>query len=543
MSKFPAAFLSYFTGNDFYDNVGRNAPATRISIELPAELVDWSSRKGDEPPYKPQPVDPSLIAEIQNAVMRKYGGKARNNINAFRQDRGFGNIGFVSRQTVLDGGVGMRWMSQFGNEYVDIRVSPEAVRKLLGEEGGDLCMLVYYRKGEINKFAAIPMNRIDNPSQRDVVVNKKSNLEFIYPEFWENLSCVQMKIADDTHVVATHIGIDKNGNASVSGPLNSGTSIYYYNSLNTILGGVKGPKTPPLNIFTPINWSKKTVYDAVGNKVVFEANNKITATANASWVNANVVRAVTNNGGLYSAPVIGVIGSWASGYFSASQASQWAAISAIPNVFLAYYFGGPGEANLNSDYKVGTVSSGSGSVSSPCYFNIYSNNGRLDSISLGSTTATANAAYDTTTAPSSSYSNSSSIFGISFEEELDPSGSYTTSGPVAIYPMHGYALGSSLSDHWLGWDEAGYSTGTAQTPFGRFTNATTPFPQVFAANGKTYVCKFLYFDYAAMANKGKIYKNRVEYGSKLIKAIGADNENDVFVILLDIKLDDINKLK
>ena len=152
MSNFPSAFLSYFAPSDFYDNRGKQAPLTRINVELPKELLEYSGT----PPYNLQPIDPQIISNIQTAVLRQYGGVCRQSLSSFRQSGDLGTIDYVGRHAAIGYGVGMNYVSHLGNEVININVSPDAVRQLIGTEG-DLCMLVLY-KG--NNILAIRMNDV-----------------------------------------------------------------------------------------------------------------------------------------------------------------------------------------------------------------------------------------------------------------------------------------------------------------------------------------------------------------------------------------------
>ena len=526
MGRFASDYLP-LDGAQLFDMKGQMPPACRLLLQIPPEytespLADW---------FNPD--------ELKDTLIERSRDNAQRALWTFRQGRNLGSIDIVRQSRQLDNGVFMDYRSQFGRETVVMMFSESLVREVFEETAGT-CMLVYYGKDGANyKIAAIPMSKIDNPTSGDVIVNRPSTLTLNNPADFELLSCVQMKIAEDTHVVATHVGIDKSGVASVTGmptsPLN------YYNSKNTILGSTVA--TGIGNSFIQLNWSGKTVYDNNGSKVEFGPNNKITFSDNAPWIN-NFAMAVSETGGLYSQPNFLVIEwthvtSWSGGFLSDAQMAQWVAAASPSGRMIFGGYGGPGEGDFTYQYVPGSITGGSGNVTLPAYINVYSNDGKLDKVTTISTPVTENGFYDPTTVPTSTFDLGGAMWELSGRiNQTD------TVGPRNLTINPGYALGASLADNWVNEKPWGPpDSGTAHTPFGVFGNSDYPTPAIWVANGKTYICKFSYYDFSVLNNVHKIYKDRKEYGSQLISAIGASSEIEVLVILLDIKLSDINKLK
>jgi hypothetical protein len=290
MAYFKPATLSFTAPRDFFDNVGKTAPVVRFNIELPREYADRSSATGD-PSYNAEPVDPAIFAQIQTAVLRQYGGVARQCLGAFRQGVGLSDLAITGRMASLDNGVGMKYVAQFGRESVAINVSADAARKLLGSEGG-LCMLVLY--GD-NQLAYVSMKELDSgfPNVGKWTYETRPASFWGEPDWWGTtgdftdlgfmFNVIQMKFDTRFHVVFSNAKI-------IDGVINSNTQEYVenfnvrfgvYNAKNTIHDYV----SPTLAAFdysylciVGVNGSGTNVYDSLGNAYSIDSDGKISIT-------------------------------------------------------------------------------------------------------------------------------------------------------------------------------------------------------------------------------------------------------------------------
>ena len=280
MGYFKPATLSFTAPRDFFDNVGKNAPVTNIHIELPREYLDYNSvPAGQTAPYTPQPVDPAILAEIQTAVMRQYGGVARQCLGAFRQGGSLSGLALVNRTASLDQGVGMRYSAQFGREMIGIHVSAEAARKLLGTTESTGYMLVLYGDKQL-AYAPMSSLNIGFPTGGNWTHQTKTESYWGEPDWWGStgdytdigfmFNVVQMKFDTEFHAVFTNAKI-------VSGVLDSNAQAYAVDySVKLFVGNSKrsihewvSPALPMYDyswLAAPaINGSGKKIYDSLGN--------------------------------------------------------------------------------------------------------------------------------------------------------------------------------------------------------------------------------------------------------------------------------------
>jgi hypothetical protein len=205
---------------------------------MPPEYIR-KKEPGATPPYSDGGIDQNVLADIRAAVMRKYGGIARQCLRSFRQDVSLGEMAFNSRMTRLGAGVGMNYVSQFGNESIHIRVSEEGVRKLIGESGG-IYMLVLYGN---NKIACIEMDKITEPQ---VAFSRTLNgSSFGSPLYWKTYSgpvyyqVAQVKPVSTVHAVSTQLNFSSSGVA----PATRGSQQFVYNVATSLLHNAEATET------------------------------------------------------------------------------------------------------------------------------------------------------------------------------------------------------------------------------------------------------------------------------------------------------------
>lgn len=132
-------------------------PALSMQVMLPHEYSYLLSRSTDEETT----ITRKRLAEL---IVEKYGDYAKSALWPLRQQRAAGIITFMGRTVLLQDGVGMRYSSNGGMEYVTLVVPPAATRNLLDqikkENDQNLCLMVLH---DGNKITAIPMDKLSKP--------------------------------------------------------------------------------------------------------------------------------------------------------------------------------------------------------------------------------------------------------------------------------------------------------------------------------------------------------------------------------------------
>jgi hypothetical protein len=588
VSRFPSAYLSYTAPRDFFDNVGRNAPVARISVGLPSELVDHSA-VGQDPPYTLQPVDPQILTQIQSAVLRQYGGVARQYLAAFRQGRELSGLGLVNRNGSLDNGVGMRYSSQFGNEYIDIVVSPEAVRKLLGEAESDLYMLILYGT---NQIAYIPMGSISSPAGK---VTKKtlgqsdwSPPQWFTEQYWFNdygavwqIPIFQAKLSNDWHVLTANMEISADGVISIP-DVNDQTPVY--NTKDTILRSAKSTTpyssatfdTPLLVTFCVtmiMNGSGRTMYNDRQDKFEWTAKDGVKRTATYSDNQDNLITLtgsgysyykthsnvayITTEGGRYSDIFLQSFGtSWWGNPDKPITKPQNAARKALYNYEYPGYINdlatpadtagyyGPDNADVNiQTFGPSPPSSsfgGSYSFNSVGCVPVWAkSDSGIDKLNYGACNVTM--AF-----------NAGQFGGISTGWNYQITGYFGYSDSFSDYDykkirqaqLFPPSLGTKSDEVYFLSTEgvsSSDSPGFLQTPFEKITFGSWWYdfyfyPWMHVSNGK-----HLMQGYQSVGGP-KIWLDKVNYGNTLASAIGCQL-NEIRGVFFDIKKSDIDKLK
>lgn len=543
MSSFPAQFVDMTIERGLFDHTGAQPPVTKLLIELPPEYVD-KPEPGATPPYSDGGIDQQVLADIQTAVMREYGGVARRYLNAFRQDVSLGSNAINGRRAMLGEGVGMNYVSQFGNEAIRIHVSQEGVRRLIGED--DRYMLVLYWNGSIN-IAAIPMRNIDNPFGH-VVYNKvsTSGLPF-YQWGYECRGSSQFKISSDLHVLASSVIYGSDGSMSID----PDKKFYYCNTRDSLFGGVVAPlfarsssantTGSPSGIL--MNWNGRVVYDGFGNKVDF-SNKPPVATSKSPWVYSRKVYSVGTNGELWGQATA----YWGLQILAATKDFTPQPISNMSiwnDSHISVY--GPGEndetlygRNFNAELLGQTRSVNQ-------HFLSYSNNGSVDKLTDATTPLTMSGSFDGVAA----YDVTISLLGYTghFYETYSPQVPHADGNlGLKTYPM--YMYGTTKNDIFVTWtynynQALSHVDGpTMMSPFGGWSGwepIQNPVQWGFVANGKKVINQW---EFASGGFQWmSIYNGRIDYGTTLNNALGISNEWFIFQIVLDVKLSDIKKLK
>lgn len=543
MSRFPAQFVDMTIERGLFDHTGAQPPVTKLLIELPPEYVD-KPEPGTTPPYSDGGIDQQVLADIQTAVMRQYGGVARRYLNAFRQDVSLGSNAVNGRRAMLGEGVGMIYASQFGNESIRIHVSQDGVRKLIGED--DRHMLVLYWNGSIN-IAAIPMRNIDNPSGH-VVYSKvsTSGLPF-YQWGYECRGSSQFKISSDLHVLASSVVYGIDGTMSID----PDKKIYYCNTRDGLFGGVIAPlfarssssdtTGSPSGIL--MNWNGRVVYDNFGNKIDF-GHNKPVASSKSPWVYSRKVYSVGTNGELWGQATA----YWGLQTLAATKDFRPQPISNMSiwnDSHISVY--GPGEndetlygRNFNAELLGQTRSVNQ-------HFLSYSNNGSVDKLTESTTSLTMSGSFDGV----SGYDVTISLLSYSghFYNSYSPQIAHADGNlGLKTYPM--YMYGTTKDDIFVTWtynynQALSHVDGpTMMSPFGGWSGwepIQNPVQWGFVANGKKVINQW---EFASGGFQWMtIYNGRDYFGSTLLNALGISNEWFIFQIVLDVKLSDIKKLK
>lgn len=529
MSSFPAQFVDMTVDRGLFDHTGAQPPATKITIELPPEYIE-KPEPDATPPYSEFRVDAKVLADIQTAVMREYGGVARRCLNAFRQDVGLGDLAINGRRTNLGAGVGMSYTSQFGNESIRIHVSKEGVRRLIGGED-DLYMLIIFTKGEGFNFASIPMSELTKDTYK---VEKTGPLTLVGDVFW--YGGTQLKIASDTHVIASSMRFNEDGTIS-----NILDGTYYCNSADSIFKGVTTSDVYSVGNVRLLNWTKKTVYAATGHAIDFSKSPPV-ATLKSEWLEAPYnVAAVGPNGELWSYANLDLeFGTDHS--FNGTQGMRLNFSQPFGGSISSY---GPGLADYYKPFRDQT--------GSPQTYNIterwmtYSNKNGVDIVSVSSATATmAETSYFPNLAGSISFLG---LFGSSID--TGPVG-YTGQINICVggaAPGSGrwfasYMYGTETKDMFVQWNNADNSSNwVLQTPFEKIDGAARLQNMTFAANGKDSLSHFWYTEGLFGQEHIRIYFNKTSIYDRLKNALGLNSGWDIYNIFLDIKKSDIDKLK
>lgn len=547
MSSFPSRLVDLAVPRELFDHAGEMPPAFKMVIELPSEYFDQPA-PGATPPYTSSQVDNNKLVEIQTAVMRQYNSVARRVLNSFRQDVGLSDNQVHMRTSLLGNGVGMKYASQFGNEAIAITVTAKAVRELMGGTE-DLYMLVLYWNGSTTSVAAINMNDINSPVGK-VKVNKKTksvvNTGTTY-DFSATMICnvggAQFKIAKDLHVIASYVKFGSDGSMSVS---SDGSEIYYYNAFNSLLNPITAFADPALLATAPkVNYSGKIVYDNSGNKIDFTLATPA-ASRPRSWVlYPQNVAAIGSTGGLYSyvsrfSRIDGIslnTLNHVSPYISDAQNTTWDASRFSISTFVLNGSAGPEESDTS--YTAGVYSGGVGSTTADISQKVmvYSNDGNLDRITLssfgGTTSSSVNAGLGTR-------STTLTYLGLSGHQDIDLG--FLPFDKSDINFDGSYVLGTTLSDILVAYYDEEDGFYSAQTT-NEILSAGFLKTKLFAANGKTFLRLFFYDDITD-GTKWKLYKDRTNYGPKLLSAVPEIGDlSNLITIILDIKKSDIDKLK
>lgn len=546
MSRFPAQFIDMTIERGLFDHTGALPPVTKLSIELPPEYRE-KPEFGAVAPYSDGGVDQQVLADIQSAVMREYGGTARRLLNAFRQDVGLGDLSVNGRKAMLGEGVGMSYVSQFGNEAIRIHVSQEGVRKLVGQ-ASDGCMLVVYQAGGQTAVAAIPMKKIDAPTTNDIIYKKKLGLGIDDLFSGGYGATIQAKISNDVHVALCPIHIGLDGVVSVSKTDSNFTKEFYYNTKNSLLKNAEMPGFVGSYNTVLLNWTDRTVFDTLGNKIKFTKDTISVTAASDTSIRADFV---TGSGGLYSSGTLytnGVPIVSGGGWFNSSTASQWASLnSSGPYVYGIWSGPGLNDFHSSQDYQSPPYPSfhdNSYSLTAPYYYLSYSINGGLDKLELNTETGSLTARNRYFGLMDQLQSGDGSMWGLTtsyVDDFLGGHGSVENYKEITLYPIYGF--GTGLNDNWVVTHDWYNSNYILYTPFGTILNGTDPWLNFFSANGKTTITGFLYHDSLSYDPIYKIYKNKVDWGDKLVSALGVSGVDQIAFLLLDINLSDIKKLK
>lgn len=567
MGYFRPATLSFTAPRDFFDNTGKNAPLTKITIEMPREFKDYATATGDAP-YDKMPIDPQVLDEIQAAVMREYGGVARQFLGAFRQGAGLSGLAITGRTAALGEGVGMQYSQQFGREIVGIHVSAEAVRKLVGQ-ASDRCMLILYGG---NKIAAVKMSDITKSSW--TTTYKKTSAHNWTPSFsatsfrFGPLVGTQLRFGPKAHIAAMNIKINSDGTIA---DMSADPKIYYYNTEYSLLDCVT-------RVADEIDYSNQTYFngDATqffqgeGHRFTIAASGKITYSSRTYPIANFGTPVIKSDGGYYGGMDIdngnGIIGFGGGGLTTAQKDAIDAIVTVSPPLDRLAYSSSGGPGANSSHATVVSVNpstpnrtwSGGGSESTGVM--VYSNNGKVDKISC----AIINGSYsisgyvnDDTGSIYGEQNDSSShtAMGLSgtvtayrpsgpkFYGPGDPAPAPTVvrtySGLQGMYPGGIFHFTTNFDDMWLNigyWNSDGSSYLNKHSPYG--FNLSSASEWIFAANGKHQ------FSTIRVA-PGEVWEyrhflDRVEVSSKVDAIVGGEV---IDMVLLDVKLADIKKLK
>lgn len=546
MSKFPAAFLPISLSTDLFDNRGLGAPVTRINVHLPAEFVG-NPEPGAVPPYTLKQVDPQLLSEIQSAVVRKYGAAARQYLGAFRQGRDIAGLGVVTRMASLDLGVGVRWKSQMGSEYLDITVSPEVVRNLIGEESG-LYMLVLY--GD-NQIAYVSMDDIANPAGK-FEYRRLEESRWETPEWWTilwgfpmRLCTNQVKLSNQWNALSSNIQISSDGVISVPTLLDQ-TPMYnvsdtllrsaqsttpysdYYGAPSTDLSGF-------LYSFPPMfNGSGATVYNSRGDKFTWTEDNGVQRESVFSdnfYDGYNITYAISTDGGRYSdvAPFSDGWPVWGMLNNAITNAQNTALQTEVASPTRRYIYSlGPGPSDYSIDKADG--SAGDKNLSGTSYLQTYEKDSinKIDKLNVSSCAVSFDY-YDLTPFYELTMTN---YWGYS---AIQSTGPWTWLLGTIQFP---YALGTGPEDIYIFYSKD--DTHYLRTPYARHDVSSTSnlfiISWIHLSNGKHLLQGYVW------DGGTELWLDRVAYGDTLAAAIGC-KVDDIRTIFFDIKLDDIRKLK
>lgn len=569
MGYFRPDTLSFNAPSGFFDNVGKTAPVTRFNIELPREYKG-SPPADASPPYTAQPVDPQILDEIKTAVMREYGGVARQCLGAFRQGGNLSGLALTGRAASLDNGVGMKYVAQFGRENVTINVSAEAVRKLLGEEASGRCMLIMYGG---NKIAAVKMSDITK-SSFPVAYRKTSAYNWTRSFSaldWRNGPMVgmQLRFGPKTHIASMNMKINSDGSIA---DMSSDTKVYYYNTEYSLLDCVTRPDIE--DVFANhlyFNGDAARFFESQGNCFNISATGKIVYRDRPFPTNYLASPIIADDGSMYDMyvynPSVGTI-SFGSG--QGNTQAQYDAIDAVINVSypiarVAYSSSsGPGpndtHATIVSGNLYGTSYTYGGGGAETGRVMVYTNDGKKDIISCEPIEASYSASGFKDETTDTTYGANSNTYTIS---AMGLSGTVTftqASGPRFVGPgdpapppevvstysglrnLYGTGIvhyGVGFNDMWVNygtWLSNGTGTLTRYTPFG--VDIDSAMEWIFSANGKHQFSTMRYAPGDVWLFKH--FLNRVDITGKVTAITG---ELEVDAVLLDIKLSDIKKLK
>lgn len=536
MSRLPAAFLSYTAPADYIDNVGRHPPVVRVNIQLPREYVDHGGAVGD-PPHQVQPISPETLADIQNQVLRQTSGAARQFLGAFRQGRDIGGLNIVGRSCILADGIGMSYTSQFGMERVNINVTPEAVRRLIGESGGGYLLVLY----EGNKIAWANMANIVNIKKNDF--KKRTLVESGWPS--TPGFATQLKTSISNHFLSAELSITKKGVITAG-------DARYYDTQNSLLK-MSDHSTYIIGDSLLFNCMGNRLYTVDGYTLVADGEKGLktyTYKTNISGLGMDTC-AIGSDNSRYSKvnlrnaySELDVV-STAQGFITTQQEDAyhriydpWAAAPALYRYYPTWNYSGPGDADFYGNYPFTTdpaaVQTYNNTASFTQYFMVYSNDGFLDKIVVSGVPGSA------TSTSVSGGSVSSSINYMHYSGAVTDS-SMSGMGRFAMWAA--YHLGSERGQFYLQMSSSGSATDdiTTTTPYGDYTGVYLV-PWAHISNGRHYLQMFDLEDVFTSDTTRKIFLNKKDYGDKLAKAIGCDI-SDIQFIFFDIKLDDISKLK
>lgn len=566
MSKFPAQFIDMAVERDLFDHTGAQPPSVRLSVELPPEYLD-KPETGATPPYSDDRVDKQVLADIQTSVMREYGGAARRLLNAFRQDVGLGDLSVNGRRAMLGEGVGMSYVSQFGNESIRIHVSQQGVRYLLSEQ--NILMLVLY--GD-NKIAYVPMSSIASPAGK---VSKKTLAQssWVTPPWWDAgasaaaagsfyIVAAQLKFSTEIHAVEAAFSVSSGGVVSI--PANE-TQFYVFNSKQTLLSNaassiVNEPYPKAQYPYPVINRNGNYIYNERGDKFLISGASISRVADGSVYIDSfnrtfgfRNVMAVTQNGerhtgALVWATAIGTSDGIIDGEpVSLSQDTAYhnflTSISPTPNLFFINF--GPNPATID------TVSGDSGGSIST-YNQIYSKSNKFDVLTITSGTANATFEFFGVGPFPTNRRMSGSLFGYNFNSVIDTDtivsqreGIYRHGFPYALEASYGKMYVSKFINDDVSAPFFSTQFFTPYGDFGPYVSDDTPYaPDMFGwlhiANGTNVLQAFVINDGNACTKR--MYLNNIDYGSTLASAIGCSLD-DIRLILFDIKKADIDKLK
>lgn len=564
-----------------FDHTGAQPPATKITIELPPEYIE-KPEPDATPPYNGFRVDAKVLADIQTAVMREYGGVARRCLNAFRQDVGLGDLAINGRRTNLGAGVGMSYTSQFGNESIRIHVSKEGVRRLLGGKD-DLYMLVLYGS---NKIAYIPMADISSPNGK-VKTRILDDSDWTPPQWFNQMfeswgvgqevwrmQIFQAKLSSDWHVLSANIKISSDGVISIP---EKADQTPVYNTLDTLLKSAESTTpysdavTTQPSFFTfrvnmQMNGSGKTMYNDRHDKFTWDSKNGVKRTdvytdnftklvstnggTTFTYPTTSYTTYVASDGGRYSDFTVStLITNWWGGTTPITnpqnairhQSASWESPTYYTDLFIGFnaiMSFGPGNSDIIYDNKPSTVESFTLTASSWLPKWNKTSDG-LDVISGISSTPTVNfnAGEYGGFGPGWNYTLSN-YFGYT-----DTISDYANSGWRWILPFPP-SLGQNQDELFFVYAQdtyAGDGSGWLQTPYGKHDVADMIgdfwfLPWMHVSNGEHMMQGYQW-------NGGiKIWLDRKDYGQALADAIGCQL-NDIRGAIFDIKLKDIKKLK